>query len=160
MKLNLKKIFYLILQHKFKKPSCITQAHFDVLRLLISAKRRLSLPSRHSLRTIKNEDVLKGHADAEDVHWEHADAADVHRGHTDVLRTFIGNTLMLLTLTENTLMLRTFIGNKLIPRTFIEDTFIMRTFINNESFWELLRVYNSRNNIEMKILLCCIKKEL
>ena len=42
-----KKIFYLILKHKFKKPSFITtQAHFDVLRMLITAFLRLSLPSK------------------------------------------------------------------------------------------------------------------
>jgi len=38
------KIFYFNLKHKFKKTSCIAQAHFDVLRMLISAKRRLGLP--------------------------------------------------------------------------------------------------------------------
>ena len=45
MSKNFKKIFYLNLKHKFKKTSCITQAHFDVLRMLISAKRRLGLSS-------------------------------------------------------------------------------------------------------------------
>ena len=40
-----KKIFYLILKHK--KPSFIsTQAHFDVLRMLITAQRRFGLPSK------------------------------------------------------------------------------------------------------------------
>ena len=45
MSKNFKKIFYLNLKHKFKKNSCFTEAHFDVLHMLISAKRRLGLPS-------------------------------------------------------------------------------------------------------------------
>ena len=39
------KIFYFNLKHKLKKNFFITQAHFGVLRMLISAKRRLGLPS-------------------------------------------------------------------------------------------------------------------
>ena len=45
-KKNFKKIFYLNLKHKFKETSCITQAHFDVLRMLISAMRRIGQPSK------------------------------------------------------------------------------------------------------------------
>ena len=45
MSKNFKKIFYLNLKHKFEKYSCITQAHFDLLRMLISAKQKLGLPS-------------------------------------------------------------------------------------------------------------------
>ena len=44
---NFKKIFYLNLKHKFKK----TQAHFDVMLMLISAKQRLGLP-RNSGRLV------------------------------------------------------------------------------------------------------------
>ena len=40
---NFKKIFYLNLKHK-NKTYCITYAHLDVLRMLISAKRGLGLP--------------------------------------------------------------------------------------------------------------------
>ena len=40
MSKNFKKNFYLNLKHKF-----ITLAHFDVLRMLISAKWRLGLPT-------------------------------------------------------------------------------------------------------------------
>ena len=43
-----KKIFYLNLEQKFNKASCITltQAHFHKLRMLISAWLRLGLPSK------------------------------------------------------------------------------------------------------------------
>ena len=41
-----KQIFYLNLKHKFKQTSCITQAHLDVLRMLIIALLRLGLPSK------------------------------------------------------------------------------------------------------------------
>ena len=47
---NLKKIFYSNLKHKFKKTSCNTQAHFDVLRMLISAQRRLGMSSKSGRR--------------------------------------------------------------------------------------------------------------
>ena len=42
-----KNLLYKLKTQVLKKNSCITQAHFDVLCMLISAKRRLGLPSNY-----------------------------------------------------------------------------------------------------------------
>ena len=71
-----KNIFYLNLKYKFKKTSCITHAHFDVLRMLIAAWLMLGLTSKSgrlvsALRRLKASwpSYLLNKNDRKDLRW-------------------------------------------------------------------------------------------